>query len=211
MSSIDQSDHDRLDSESVPPFWIHEGAHGDARYVDPLVVAASRENWSWAFWLIRRQLNDGGRLGQIVERVAIDVTKRLMSDPQVGRNLGGYYRTAFIRTVQTIAIRENRISYEGATRDLESTHQLSAPNWTKVLEDRMILKSLLPFMSHPVRQIMHYRQLDYSWKQIAHRLSLTEKQAKSRFYYGAQQAHQALCAAQQQRANPERNRRNGLE
>lgn len=211
MSSIDHSDHDRLDSESVPPFWIHEGAHGDACYVDPLVVAASRENWSWAFWLIRRQLNDGGRLGQIVEQVAVDVTKRLMSDPQVGLNLHGYFRTAVLHTVQTIAVRERRISYEGASRDLEMNHHPTSPDWTKVFDDRMTLEVLAPFMSHPVRQIMHYRQLDYSWKDLAKRLAISEKQAKSRFYYGVRQAHVELCAAQLRRAHTEGDRRNGSE
>lgn len=210
MSSIGRNDPDRLGAEQVPPFWMPEGSLA-ARQVVPLVIQTSKENWPWAYWLVVRQLHDGGRASQIVEDVAVYVTRRLASDPEVGRNLGGYYRTAFIRTVQTIAIRDSRIVYEGTTRDLEANHQLSAPDWTKVLEDRMTLKSLLPFMAHPVRQIMHYRQLDYSWKETARQLSLTEKQAKSRFYYGAQQAHQELCAVQQQRANVERNRRNGLE
>lgn len=210
MSSISRNEPDRLGTDTVPPFWIPEGTLAD-RQVDPLVIQVSKDNWPWAYWLVERQLRDGGRAGQIVEDIAVYVTRRLLCDSQVGLNLGGYYRTALIRRVQTIAVRESRIVYEGTTRDLELNHQLSAPDWTKVLEDRMTLKSLLPFMSHPVRQIMHYRQLDYSWRDLARRLALSEKQAKSRFYYGAQQAHEALCEAQQQRANVERNRRNGLE
>jgi hypothetical protein len=55
-------------------------------------------------------------------------------------------------------------------------------------------------MTPEVKQILYYRQLDYSWKHIANRLSLTEKQAKSRFYYGAHQAHNELLAAQATRA-----------
>lgn len=211
MSSIGHSDRDRSGSESVPPFWIHEGAPGEERYVDPLVVAASRDNWSWAFWLIKRQLNDGGRLAQIVEEVAVYVTKRLLIDAQVGLNLHGYFRTAIIRTVQTIAVRERRILYEGSARDLETNHQLSAPDWTKVFDDRLALQALAPFMTHPVRQIMHYRQLDYSWKDLAQRLSMSEKQAKSRFYYGVRQAHDELLAAQLRRAGAERDRCNGSE
>jgi hypothetical protein len=55
-------------------------------------------------------------------------------------------------------------------------------------------------MSHPVRQILHYRLLDFSWKNIGQRLALTEKQAKSRFYYGVRQAYQELLSLQARRA-----------
>jgi hypothetical protein len=47
---------------------------------------------------------------------------------------------------------------------------------------------------------LHYRLLDYSWKYIGQRLALTEKQAKSRFYYGMHQAHDELLADRERRA-----------
>jgi hypothetical protein len=108
-----------------------------------------------------------------------------------------------IRRVKTLAARDGRITYEGGAQDLEANHRPSAPDWTKVLEDRLALQSLLPFTSHPVRRILHYRQLDYSWKQIGQRLALTEKQAKLRFYYGVRQAHEELLAIQARRARGE--------
>jgi len=64
-------------------------------------------------------------------------------------------------------------------------------------------------MSHPVRRILHYRLLDYSWKYIAQQLNLTEKQAKSRFYYGVRQAFDELLATQARRARAERNPTHG--
>jgi len=64
-------------------------------------------------------------------------------------------------------------------------------------------------MSHPVRRILHYRLLDYSWKYIAQQLNLTEKQAKSRFYYGVRQAFDELLAIQARRARAERNPTHG--
>lgn len=210
MSGTGRNSPDRLDPEPVPPFWIPESAL-TARRVDPLVIQTSQNNWPWAYWLVSRELHDGERAAQIVEDVAVHVTRRLLSDPEVARNLRAYYRTAVLRTVQAIAVRESRIVYKGSAGDLETNHPLIAADWLKALEDRLTLTSLLPFMSHAARQIMHYRQLDYSWKELARRLGLTEKQAKSRFYYGIKQAHQELCAAQQLRAGAERSRRNGLE
>ena len=177
--------------------------------MDSCVVAAARDNWSWAFWLIKRELHDGTRMAEIVQEVAIEVTNRLRADADVGRNLNGYIRTSIIRRVKTIAMRESRLTYEGAAHDLEVNHQPAAPDWTKVLDDRITLRSLAPYMSHPVRTILHYRMADYSWKRIAQLVGLTEKQAKSRFYYGARQAYEELLAGQKKRANAERDPSNG--
>jgi hypothetical protein len=66
-------------------------------------------------------------------------------------------------------------------------------------------------MSHPVRRILHNRQLGYSWKETACRLELTEKQAKSRSYYGARRAYEELLEAQAKRARAERDRDDGRE
>ena len=197
--------NDRCSSgpETVPPFWLC----ADEQRIDQRVFAVARDSWSWAFWLIKKQLNDGPRTPDIVENVAADVSSRLRADTEVGRNLKGYFRTAMIRRVKTLATRDGRITYEGGAQDLDTNHRLSAPDWAKVLDDRLALQSLLPFMSHPVRRILHYRQLDYSWKQIGQRLALTEKQAKLRFYYGVRQAHEELLAIQARRARGEESER----
>jgi hypothetical protein len=189
--------NDRCSSgpDAVPPFYLCAGE----RRIDQRVLAVARDCWSWAFWLIKKQLNDGPRTAEIVENVAADVASRLRADPEVGRNLNGYFRTAVILRVKTLALRDGRLTYAGCAQDLEANHRPCAPDWTKVIEDRLALQSLLPFMSHPVRCILHYRQLDYSWKQVGQRLALTEKQAKLRFYYGVRQAHEELLVDQARR------------
>ena len=196
MARAGHNDRSSSGPEAVPPFWLCAGEHE----IDQRVFAIARASWSWAFWLIKKQLNDGPRTPDIVEDVAADVSSRLRADAEVGRNLNGYFRTAMIRRVKTLAARDGRITYEGGAQDLEANHRPSAPDWAKVLEDRLALQSLLPFMSHPVRRILHYRQLDYSWKQTSQLLGLTEKQAKLRYYYGVRQAHEELLLIQARRA-----------
>jgi hypothetical protein len=199
MARAGQNDRCSSGPDAVPPFWLSVGEHG----IDQRVLATARDCWSWAFWLIKKQLNDGPRTPEIVEGVAADVSNRLRADAEVGRNLNSYFRTAMILRVKTLAARDGRLGYEGSAQDLEANHHLCAADWAKVLDDRLALQSLLPFMSHPVRRILHYRQLDYSWKQIGQRLELTEKQAKLRFYYGVRNAHQELLAMQIRRARGE--------
>jgi hypothetical protein len=209
MPRIRHNDDGRSEPETVPPFWLHSDECGDQR-IDERVLAVSKANWAWAFWLTTKLLHDGARMREIVEAAAVEISNRLRADSEVGRNLNGYFRTTIIRALKTIAYREGRITYEGATQDLEMCHHPRAADWAKLFEDRMVLKALLPYMSYPVRQILHWRQLDYSWKHIANQLSLTEKQAKSRFYYGAHQAYQELLKVQALRAR-ERDKGNGNE
>jgi DNA-directed RNA polymerase specialized sigma24 family protein len=210
MARSRQNDADSSDVKRVPPFWLPTDEDAEL-LIDPCVVEIARENWSWTFYLVGRELNDGTRTREIALDVAVEVTNRLREDAEVGRNLNGYYRTAMIRYVKDLVVSESRIVYEGSAQDLESTHQPSAPDWTKVFEDRMMLRSIAPYMSHPVRRILHYRQLDYSWKETGRRLGLTEKQAKSRFYYGARRAYEKLRAVQARRARAESDRNNGRE
>ena len=210
MAKAGHKDPDRSDPEVVPPFWLPTQQHGH-QLIDERVLAVAKANWSWAFHLVKNQLHDGTRTAEIVEDVAVDVSNRLTADSKVGRNLNGYFRTAMIWRVRTLAIREGRISYEGGAQDLEASHQPSAPDWTKVFEDQMALISLAPYMSHPVRHMLHCRLLKYSWKKIARSLGLTEKQAKSRFYYGARRAHEELLSVQASRSRAARSSRDGDE
>jgi DNA-directed RNA polymerase specialized sigma24 family protein len=209
MSGFGRSERGQSGPETVPPFWLPEDECVDQK-IDERVLEVAKSNWSWAFWLTKKQLHDGARVGQIVEDAAIEVSNRLKADAEVGRNLNGYFRTTIIRTINTIAARENRIAYQGGSNDLEVNHHPQASDWRKIFENRMLLKALIPHMSYPVRQILHWRLADYSWKDIARRLSLSEKQAKSRFYYGAHQAYEELLRVQAMRAR-ERDRNNGNE
>jgi hypothetical protein len=210
MARVMRNDAGSTDPEAVPPFWLPTEEDAD-RLIHPCVLDVARENWVWAFYAIRRELNDGTRTREIVQDVAIEVTSRLREEAEVGRNLHGYYRTSLIHHVKALAALEGRITYEGSTQDLERNHQLTAADWIKAFHDRMILQAIAPYMAHPVRRILHNRQLGYSWKDTARRLGLTEKQAKSRFYYGARRAYEELFRAQAKRARAERDRNDGRE
>src|ERR1700688_5193164 len=93
MARAGHNDRSSSGPEAVPPFWLCAGEHE----IDQRVFAIARASWSWAFWLIKKQLNDGPRTPDIVEDVAADVSSRLRADAEVGRNLNGYFRTAIIR------------------------------------------------------------------------------------------------------------------
>jgi hypothetical protein len=43
---------------------------------DRRVLAVSKDNWSWAVWLVTTQLKDGARTPEIVEDIAVEVSNR---------------------------------------------------------------------------------------------------------------------------------------
>ena len=191
MAGSGNKDRGSSDPEAAPPFWLRKEEDG-VQIVDDSVAAIAEQHWHWAFSLAKKDLNDGACAAEVVEDVAVEVTNRLRADPDVGRNLGAYYRTAIIRRIRTLAVRNSRMAYEGGPQDLETNHRSAAPDWTKICEDRMTVKSLLPYMPRSISRILNLRLLDFSWRRIARVLGITEQQAKKRFYYGVRQAYDEL-------------------
>ena len=122
MGRAYNNDLRRLNSEPVPPFWLRADDRGQ-RPIDRDVIDVAEQNWLWAFWLVKRQLNDSARTAEIVEDVAVQVSSRLHAESKVRNNLNAYFRTALMRRVKTHAVRERRITFNGGLQELEQNHQ----------------------------------------------------------------------------------------
>jgi DNA-directed RNA polymerase specialized sigma24 family protein len=184
--------------DPVPSFWIRP-TDGSGRALDDRVLRASRRLWRWAYYQVEVELHDAPCAAELLEEVALEVSGRLQAEPGVARNLTGYLITAFHHRVLSQLLRNNRLVYEGLLRELEQNHQLTAPDWIQSLEAKLCLRYLVSFLSHPVRHMLHYRMLDFSWEEIGEPMGLSAKQAKRRFYYGLQKACEKLTAL---RRNP---------
>ena len=207
MARLRYNDDSGDQFRDIGPFWLRQDYQG-RDLVDERVLTVAKDNWRWAIRLVSKCLHDAPQTPAIIESVAVDVTKRLRESPEVGRKLNAYFRTALIHRVQSIAARDYRISYGGTSLDLDVVHRPVAPDLSKMFEDRMTLEAIVTQLSGLVRQILELRLLDYSWKEVAKEVRLTEKQAKTRFYYGLGQAYEKHTTAQLQK-HGERKSRNG--
>jgi hypothetical protein len=160
---------------------------------------AASEIWPWAFRHVQKELHDGARALEIVQEVAAEVSGRLKDDAEVARNLKGYFTTAFIHCVQNHVLCESRIEYEGLIRELEENYHPTAPDWIREFETVLSLKLLAAYMSAPMRRMLSYRLSDYSWKEIGIVFNMTDRQVRSRFYYGARRAYDDLLTDQVER------------
>jgi DNA-directed RNA polymerase specialized sigma24 family protein len=191
-----------FDLGEVAPFWLPP-ADSDGRAITAVVRDAAGDLWPWAFRHVQRELHDGTRALEIVQEVAVDVTRRLKEDAEVGRNLKGYFTTSLIHSVRNHVLHEGRIEYEGLIHELEENHHPRAPDWIRGFETTLSLKLLAAYLSQPMRRMLSYRLADYSWTEIGLVFNLTHRQAMSRFYYGARKAYEDLLAAQAERRRSE--------
>jgi len=198
MSREPQGQQEQAVAGEIPPFWIPATDHQD-RAIDQRVINVAQSLWPWAFRRVERELNDGARAAELLELVAVEVSARLKAEQKVGRNLKGYFYTAFHHRVRSQVLKESRLEYEGLLRELEKNHELRAPDWVSAIEKELTLKFLLAYLPHNVNHMVHCRMLGLSWKKIGRILNISAKQAKSRCYYGVQQAYETLLETQSRR------------
>ncbi len=178
----------------IPPFWLRPADEQD-QLIDPRVHELAERMWPWAFRHVERELHDGPMAAETLEEVAIAVSSRLRTSPEVGRNLNGYLITAFHRKVRSRRIQENRLTLEGLGRELEKNHALKGPDSVAALDWRLTLELLLVFLPHEIKHTLNLRMLGFSWREISEVLGLSVKQAKSRYYYGLQKAYDDLVSS----------------
>jgi DNA-directed RNA polymerase specialized sigma24 family protein len=181
----------RVPAEQVPPLWIR-ARDSQGRPIDPRVVAVSERIWPWAYRHVQRELRDSASAAQLVEGVALKVSSRLHAEPGVAQNLAGYFITAFHRQVHRQLVRENRLSYEGLLRELERNHRLTGPDWEAVIEWELCLQIVVGLLHDQPRRMLNYRILGFTWSEIGRALRISEKQARSRFYYALDRLHARL-------------------
>src|SRR5260370_5709742 len=177
--------------DRVPPFWIRP-TDGDGGVLDERVLSAARRLWRWAYFYVDMELHDAPCAAELLEEVALEVSGRLQAESEVARNLTGYLITAFHNRVLAQLLENSRLVYEGLLSELEQNHQLTAPDWSQQVEAKLWLKFFVAFLPHPVRHMLNYRMLGFSWDETGSRMGLSAKQAKSRFYYGVQKGHEKL-------------------
>ena len=118
---MDIKDARPASSDPLPPLWMRP-TDPSGRAVDERVVAACNRLWRWAYFHVESKLHDAPSAAELMEEVALNVSRRLQAEPAVERNLTGYLITAFHRRVWSQVLRNNRLVYEGLVRELEQNH-----------------------------------------------------------------------------------------
>ena len=168
--------------QHLPPFWIF-GLDSRGRPIDPRVRDVAQRHWRFALRLVAAELHDIASAAEIVEKVASEVSSRLHDQSAIDTNLQGYFRTALCRRVRHRHMTENRVDYEGMASAVEVNHNLTGPDFERMIEEKLCVQVIADLLSHEARHMLNFLMLDFSWKEIGQRLGMSAKQARSKFYY----------------------------
>jgi len=181
-------------AERIPPFWM-VARDLEGREVDPRVTTVAEDLWPQAYRHVARELRDPAIAAQLIEGVALDVSRRLREEPGVGRNLSAYFATAFRNRVRQQVQKERRMRYEGLVRELESNYRLTGPDWVAALDRDLCLEMIIDQLPEEPRHMLNERILGFSWKEIGQMLGISGKQASSRFYHALEKLHAKLIGS----------------
>ena len=156
--------------QPVPQFWISNRDH-HGRPLDPRVIEAARVAWERVLRYARAKLKDPDDGPQIVERMALTVTRivRRMDHPPI-QDLVAYFVWACIRAINRIASRESREESGHEPDWLERIGPRTGEDWLDRLLEELRLDQLLSYVDQPTRRMFAMRCQGYSWSQIAEKL-----------------------------------------
>jgi len=174
--------------------------------VDEELVAAARKAWPHVLAHVRGRLRDKalGRertalAAEIWERVlvSVDKTRRRNRDLRSPiRDLESYLIGTFHHRLNRELKKEQKraetIEAFSSVLDLEQFEAATDAEWVEQLERAIATSQITDRMNPWMKKVWQRRQCEYSWKNIATWLGITEQQAKMKFYYGLQKIRQSI-------------------
>lgn len=190
--------------------WVlhqNDEVNGSTRQpLDGLLLAAARAAWPRVLAHAKRELEpkDSGAetealAAEVWEAVLRSVSRALQRKGDNGSSildLQGYLFAAFHhrfnRVLKTEQRRRETIELVSSTVGFDRIKSAQDTHWVSEVERAITVKQIVGHMDEETRKVWQARQYGYSWKEISHRLGLTEQNAKMRFQYGLEKTRQNL-------------------
>src|SRR5437588_2932657 len=174
--------------------------------VDEELVAAARKAWPHVLAHVRGRLRDKalGRertalAAEIWERVLVSVAKTRLRNKDLRSPildlesyLIGTFHHRLNRELKKEQKRAETIEAFSSVLDLEQFGAATDAEWVEQLERAIATSQITDRMNPWMKKVWQRRQCEYSWKDIATWLGITEQQAKMKFYYGLQKIRQSI-------------------
>jgi hypothetical protein len=136
-----------------------------------MIIEAARVSWERVLRCARAKLKDPNEGPQIVERMALTVSRAIRgTDHPPIQDLAAYFTWACVRQINRIAARESREESGHAAEQLERIGAGDAGDWFDSLFEELQLEQLLYYLDEPIRKMFAMRCEGYSWDQIAVRV-----------------------------------------
>jgi len=171
------------DFEADTPVWIWQ-TEGSGTVVETDLLDAGRRNWPRVLSYAQRYQQDSSIAANILEAV-LRATSRVKRARQKSgnpiRNLDTYVYVAFVRRLKRYLARQPMIQFVGSLQDVGTLHGIRTSKLAPTVEDELLAKELLQYMSQRTQQSFYLRANGYSWKETARFLKTTANSAQVLF------------------------------
>src|SRR6266446_10247687 len=187
-------------------FGIKDRPHGPPLPVDEALLAAARKAWPRVLAHVRAELFDR-ELGPERTALAADVWDRVLRSVAKTRlrnrdhqpaisdlesYLIGVFHHRFNRLLRQEQRRAETIELVASVVDLERFEAALDTRWAEQLERDIAVRQITDRMDAWTKKVWEARQYEYSWKEIASWLGITEQQAKMKFRYNLEKIRQNI-------------------
>src|SRR6266851_4722034 len=183
-----------------------QGPGGPPLAVDEELLAAARAAWPRVLAHVRGELFDK-ELGPERTALAADIWDRVLRSVAKTRQrnkdhrppisdlqsyLIGVFHHRFNRLLTKEQRRAETIELVSSVLDLERFEAALDTEWAEQLERSIAVRQITDRMDAWTKKVWEARQYEYTWKEIASWLGITEQQAKMKFRYNLEKIRQNI-------------------
>lgn len=201
---------DPMDKPDPYGEWVllgtKRGPGGAPLAVDEELLTAARAAWPRVLAHVRGELFDK-ELGPERTAMAADIWDRVLQSVAKTRQrnkdrrppisdlesyLIGVFHHRFNRLLRQEQRRAETIELVSSVLDLERFEAAVDTEWAEQLERSIAVRQITDRMDAWTKKIWEARQYEYTWKEIASWLGITEQQAKMKFRYNLEKIRQNI-------------------
>jgi DNA-directed RNA polymerase specialized sigma24 family protein len=201
---------DPMDKPDPYGEWVllgtKRGPGGPSLALDEELLAAARAAWPHVLAHVRGELFDRA-LGPERTSVAADIWDHVLQSVAKTRQrnkdhrppisdlesyLVGVFHHRFNRFLRQEQRRAETVELVASVLDLERFEAALDTEWAEQLERSIAVREITERMDSWTKKVWEARQYEYSWKEIASWLGITEQQAKMKFRYNLEKIRQSL-------------------
>src|SRR6266704_5309056 len=195
-------------------FGTKQGPGGPPFAVDQELLAAARNAWPHVLAHVRGELFDKA-LGAERTSLAADIWDQVLRSVAKTRQrnkdhrppisdlesyLIGVFHHRFNRLLRHEQRRTETIELVSSVLDLERFEAALDTEWAEQLERSIAVRQITDRMDPWTKKVWQARQYEYTWKEIASWLGITEQQAKMKFQYNLEKIRQSIVRVMKRHA-----------
>jgi len=170
-------------SKATPPVWTCVPP-GSGKAVDPDLLAAARRNWTRVLSYASRYDLDSSIAADVLEAALVAISRARRTGNRLGkpiRNLDSYLYVVFVRRPNRHVARQPKIEFVGSLQDLAACAGFQTLSASPTVEDDLLVREVLNYVTGRPRDMIFLRMRGYSWKEVARRLGITANNAQVLF------------------------------